>query len=303
MAPEPGVRFGESTTPPDPARSAVRRFLLWWMGHPANPYVCVNAAIDFAPARAYIAALRTQDAAPPVTVQHLLAAAIAQTYKKFPSINARIIGDRIRRIERVGIAMPVNLLGHQGGEARELSMAVVEDLDQMTLRQVAQACTRTVKAERAGSAQNPLVRWLLPAVGALPLPLVFGGLHVVGAVSRHPLLAHRLFQLAPVTTALTNPGAAFGQVPGMLFRGGSIAVPTRMGHVGSLWGVAPVQDEAVALDGQVVVRPMLPVLYCFDHRLVDGVMAGRILVHFGRLLATPAAAFGADGNQLPVDPT
>lgn len=302
MAAEPGLRFGEATTPPDPAQSAVRRFLLWWMGHPANPYVCVNAAIDFSPARAYLADLRAQDAAPPVTVQHLLAAAIAQTYRKFPEINARIIGDRIRRIERVGIAMPVNLLGHQGGGARELAMAVVEDLDQMTLRQVATACTRTVKAERAGSAQNPLMRWLLPAIDALPMPLVFGGLHVVGAVSRHPLSAHRLFQLAPVTTALTNPGSAFGQVPGMLFRGGSIAVPTRIGHVGSLWGIAPVQDEAVAHDGQVVVRPMLPVLYCFDHRLVDGVMAGRILVHFGRLLSDPAAAFGADGDRHPADP-
>ena len=62
---------------------------------------------------------------PKVTVQHLVTASIARTYVEFPMANASVIGNRIERFSHVGVAMPVNLLGHDGVEGHETTMIVV----------------------------------------------------------------------------------------------------------------------------------------------------------------------------------
>ena len=43
---------------------------------------------------------------------------------------------------------------------------------------------------------------------------------------------------------------------------------------------------------------MLPMMLLFDHRLIDGVMAGRLAKTFGELLRDPGAAFGPDGGRI-----
>jgi len=70
-------------------------------------------------------------------------------------------------------------------------------------------------------------------------------------------------------------------------------------HIGSLWGLSAVQDEVIAVDGEPQVRPMLPVLFVFDHRLFDGVIAGRIFTRLGDILRHPMEHFGPDGNAVP----
>ena len=103
--------------------------------------------------------------------------------------------------------------------------------------------------------------------------------------------------MAPVTTGLTNPGASLGGEEGVLVRGGAVHLPNRLVHVGTFWGISPIQDEVIPVDGVPAVRPMLPVLLVFDHRLVDGVLAGRLLKTFVGILRHPEAVFGADGES------
>jgi pyruvate/2-oxoglutarate dehydrogenase complex dihydrolipoamide acyltransferase (E2) component len=43
------------------------------------------------------------------------------------------------------------------------------------------------------------------------------------------------------------------------------------------FSVGAIQDEPVARDGEVVVKPMLRLCFSFDHRLIDGVIAAEIL--------------------------
>ena len=57
----------------------------------------------------------------------------------------------------------------------------------------------------------------------------------------------------------------------------------------------PVQDEVIPVDGRPEVRPVLPVILVFDHRLFDGVMASRLLTRFASMLQDPASVFGPDG--------
>lgn len=275
-----------------PGSSVVRRTLLWWFRPPQNPYVTVNFVVDVGDARAYLAGLGE----PRVSLNALVVATIGRVLRAFPAANARIVGRHIERQERVGIAMPVNLLGHAGEATRELSMAIVPDIDRMSLREVAAASQRTVRAEREGTVQNPLIRGMLAAAEAAPSAVFSGMLRGLDRAHRHRPLARRLYQQVPVTTALSNAGAAMKEAPGMLFRGADIAIPPRLVHIGTFWGVSAVQDEVVPWQGAPAIRPMLPVLFLFDHRLVDGVMGSRIATRFGAILADPAAEFGSDGN-------
>jgi pyruvate dehydrogenase E2 component (dihydrolipoamide acetyltransferase) len=48
------------------------------------------------------------------------------------------------------------------------------------------------------------------------------------------------------------------------------------------------QDKAVVRDGQIVIRPMMPLSLSFDHRLIDGADAGRFMATLKELLENPA---------------
>lgn len=81
--------------------------------------------------------------------------------------------------------------------------------------------------------------------------------------------------------------------------GSSFSV-TNIGSIGTLFsfpiinvpdaailGVHAVKERPVAVDGQVVVRPMMYLSLSFDHRLVDGAEAARFLKEVIRLLEEP----------------
>lgn len=273
--------------------SAIRRALLWWFKWPGNPYVTVNFAVDFAPALAYLDAFPGEKP----TVNHLVAAAIGRALGRYPQANARIVGNRILRPKHVGIAMMVNLVGH--ADARELGVALLDRAETLTLRQVAEKTRARVAEERTGRAANPVIRRLTKVVEAAPQAVVEGTLGLLDRAMRRQTVAERLYAAIPFTTALSNAGAAIGDAPGMLFRGADLAIPQRLVHVGTFWGLSALQDEVVAVDGAPAVRPMLPVLLLFDHRLVDGVLASRLVTTFGAILRDPAKEFGEDGTRPP----
>ena len=111
--------------------SVIRKFLLWWFDAPFSPWVSTSGAIDFRAAQDYLNELSKSPGAK-ISVQHLICAAIARALKSVPEANARIIGQRIFPQKHVGIAMPVNLLGHKAGKSRELSMTVVSKVETLT---------------------------------------------------------------------------------------------------------------------------------------------------------------------------
>ncbi|MCK6506091.1 2-oxo acid dehydrogenase subunit E2 [Myxococcota bacterium] len=291
--------------PRDPD-TAVRRALLWWFQAPASAHVAVNFAIDFSQARAYLARLAAQDAAaetsatgqPParVTVQHLLVAAVARSLAAFPLANAQIVGRRIVVRERVGVAMPVNLLGHPGGKRRELGVSILADADRLSLRELAVRGQGAVAQERSGRGTNRLVRQAVRLAERAPPWAFYGVMDGYERLRQGRLGSELVYRAAPATTLISNAGAPFQPVPGVLFRGGALSPPTRLGHVGTVWGTSTVQDEVVVVDGQPAVRPMLPLLLLFDHRLLDGVAAGRLALHFAGLLTRPEEAFGPTGQ-------
>jgi 2-oxoglutarate dehydrogenase E2 component (dihydrolipoamide succinyltransferase) len=84
-------------------------------------------------------------------------------------------------------------------------------------------------------------------------------------------------------------------------RGGSFSI-TNGGVFGSLMstpilnppqvailGLHKIQERAIAVNGQVVVRPMMYTALTYDHRIVDGSEAVRFLVRLKELVEDPAA--------------
>lgn len=278
--------------------TVARKALMWWFRWPGNPYVCLNGAVDFSAARAFLDSLagNTEVA---VNINHLLAATVVKVLTEYPQANARIFGSRIVQLEGIGLGMPVDLSGRgdpAGKHGQETAMAVVSGLAGRSLVQVAEACRSSVRDERSGQGSIRVLRHLTRFAELVPYPVVAGALAAFDRLGRMPMVGSYLYGGLPAS-GLTNPGAVFGKVEGMLFRGVSMELPQRLMHVGSVWGVSALQDEVIAVDGQPAVRPMLPVVLCFDHRLFDGVLAARLLVRFGEILRSPVATFGADGAR------
>lgn len=275
--------------------SIIREFLLWWFGPPYSPWVSTSVAIDFSDSRAYLDALAQQEG-PRVSVQHLLTAAIGRALRDFPDANSRVIGGKIVPSDQVAVAMPVNLLGHKGGAEKELSAAIVDRADTRSLRDIADRTRATVKEEREGRVTNPIGRWLTRGIKHLPGPAVHRALDLMDRASRKRLIAEQLFAQMPVTTGLTNPGATLAGQEGILFRGAALSLPGRLMHLGTVWAISAVQDEVIPIGGVPTVRPMLPVVLIFDHRLIDGVRASRLILRLREIIGDPAAEFGADGH-------
>jgi hypothetical protein len=286
---------GRERMPESRRLSLTRRFVLWLFEYPPfSPYVSVSVVIDAGPSRVYLESLKRLGSR--VTVQHLLAAAIGRTYGEHPSANAAVIGGRIMRFDDVGVAMPIDLSDRDVGF--ETGMVFLERANTRALTDLAAGTRRTVEGERSGVRENRLFRTLIPLAERLPTFAFHRVLDGVDRIAQVPVVARALRKEVPVTVVLTNPGAAIPLPKGGLVRGGAISLPERVVPIGTLFGVSPMQDEVLVVDGVPTVRPVFPVMFVFDHRLFDGVLAGRILTRLVEILQNPAAVFGADGTRI-----
>jgi pyruvate dehydrogenase E2 component (dihydrolipoamide acetyltransferase) len=69
--------------------------------------------------------------------------------------------------------------------------------------------------------------------------------------------------------------------------GGSTGTPIINYPEVAILAVGRLQDKAVVQHGVVIVRPMMPLALSFDHRLIDGAMAGAFLARFKELVENP----------------
>ncbi len=75
--------------------------------------------------------------------------------------------------------------------------------------------------------------------------------------------------------------------------GGSSGTPIINYPEVAILAVGRLQDKAVVQQGSVIARPIMPLALSFDHRLIDGAMAGAFLARFKELVENP--------NQLMLD--
>ncbi len=85
-------------------------------------------------------------------------------------------------------------------------------------------------------------------------------------------------ELSGGTFTITN-GGVFGSL---------LSTPILNAPQSGILGMHTIQDRPVAVEGQVVIRPMMYVALSYDHRLVDGQQSVSFLVRIKELLEDPA---------------
>ena len=70
--------------------------------------------------------------------------------------------------------------------------------------------------------------------------------------------------------------------------GGDFETPILNTPQSALLGIGQIADEPVVRDQQIVIRPMMSISLTFDHRLIDGALAGEFRRRFKACLEQPA---------------
>ena len=73
--------------------------------------------------------------------------------------------------------------------------------------------------------------------------------------------------------------------------GGRFATPILNHPEVAILGVNQIHDRPVAVDGQVVIRPMMYLSPSFDHRVIDGAVAARAVSALKAILESPEQLF------------
>lgn len=71
--------------------------------------------------------------------------------------------------------------------------------------------------------------------------------------------------------------------------GGDFETPILNPPQSALLGIGAITDEPVVRDGEIVIRPMMTISLTFDHRLIDGAVAGRFRAQLRSALESPLA--------------
>ena len=85
-------------------------------------------------------------------------------------------------------------------------------------------------------------------------------------------------ELTGGTFTITN-GGVFGSL---------LSTPIVNSPQSAILGMHKIQERPVAVDGQVVVRPMMYIALTYDHRIIDGREAVQFLVTVKQCLEDPA---------------
>ena len=70
--------------------------------------------------------------------------------------------------------------------------------------------------------------------------------------------------------------------------GGDFETPLLNPPQSAILGIGAITDEVVVREGQIVIRPMMMLSMTFDHRLIDGAVAGRFRAELRALLEKPS---------------
>jgi len=208
-----------------------------------------------------------------VTLTHVVGAALARALREEPEIRARVVFGRLVPLSRCDIGFAVDI-----GEGSDLAPVKVADVDRLSPLEVARALDVGVALLRRG--QDPAYRRTSRIVRVVPAwamrPVIAASSLVSGGLGRG-LVGQPGFPL----------GTAFVSNVGTLGLDEAFLAPAPFARAPVYLAVGAVQERAVVVDGQVVARPVVVLVATGDHRVVDGVHAGRMATVIRDLLTHP----------------
>ena len=208
---------------------------------------------------------RIEGADPRVSWTGFLIASVARAVAHHPEVNTRKAGNRTLSFDRVDVGATVER--HWEGRT-VLDIVVVPDAGRKSCAEITELLHRAKYGPGQRHDQSGLTRQLV----RLPGPLRRTAIRIAGS---RPRVAAGFGPAVGVTSL------------GMFSRGWGWAIP--LAPLTLVVTVGGVVDRPVARDGQVVVRPILPLTLSFDHAVIDGAPAARFTETLRSLIETAAA--------------
>jgi chloramphenicol O-acetyltransferase len=246
---------------------------LW--GPPNDPQIYGAMEVDATNVLAFIE--RARAAGHRVTATHVVGCAVAHALHEVPDFNVRIRGGKVFARDTVDVFF---ITAVEGG--RSLSGVKIERTDDKPIYEV--AAELADRATRMKQGDDPDFARTKSMMEAMPVPLLRVSLRfsawIAGDHDRD--LKALSVKRSPFGSAMITSVGMFGLPLGF-------APLARFYKVGLLVLVGEIADEPVAIDGQVEIRPILPITATIDHRYADGWHISQLLKPFREYLADPAA--------------
>jgi pyruvate/2-oxoglutarate dehydrogenase complex dihydrolipoamide acyltransferase (E2) component len=244
--------------------------------HPTDPQVYGNQEIDMHAAMLYAGQL-TQSTGVKVTATHMVVRAVALALSRYPDANSIIRLARIYRRRDVNIFCQVAI----PGEKPDLSGTVIRKVDTKSPAQIARELSEQAGAVRRG--EDRVVARTRRTLDVIPTVLSRVVFEAIGFLQYDLNLDLRALGLPkdPFGSAMVTSVGSLG-----ISHAWAPLVPMRVPIVVAL---GKVEDKPVVRDGEVVIRPVCTIGATFDHRIMDGLLAGKLSEAVTEYLADPAA--------------
>jgi pyruvate dehydrogenase E2 component (dihydrolipoamide acetyltransferase) len=244
-------------------------------GAPDDPQMYGILEFDATPLLAYLEAARA--AGHPVTPTHFVGRAIAQSLREVPDFNVRIRGSHVIPRDTVDVFF---IAAVEGG--RELSGVRIDRTDEKSVLEVAAELRDRATRMKQGDDQE--FARTKRAISAMPRRMLRPSMRFSAWVS-----GDRNRSIRALGVKANTFGSAMVTSIGMFGIPQGFAPLARFYKMPLLVLVGEIQPKPVALDGQVVVRPVLPLTATIDHRYADGWHISQLIKPFKAYLADPQA--------------
>ena len=246
---------------------------------PSEASVYAQLELDAEPMLAFLRRASEQSGVPTAMV-HGVGRAVAEVLRRFPDANCLLRWGRLYRRRDVDLFFPVAM----DSQGDELSGVVLRGVDRMTLSDVAVALSR--EAVRARRSRR--IAWTAQVPGFLARTCSRLAMRAGGFV---------LYTLNLWSPAFGLPRDGFGSaaVSDLSRFGAKLAFPPLLpiARLPLLVGIGPIVEGGAWRDGRWVPRKQLSLSIVFDHRVLDGVYAGRMNRCLERIFANPEEHLGA----------
>lgn len=205
-----------------------------------------------------------------ITPTTIAAKAIAVGIGAYPRVNGVLRLGRIYQRQDIDIFLQVSAPGDEANGDENLSGMIVRNCDQKSLQAIADEIQTSANKIKSGNDES--YKKVKKSMGIMPGFLVAPLLD---------LLSFIMYGLNLWSPLIGSPRDSFGS-----------AMITSIGSLGVEYGFAPltpyarcpilvavgkINDKVVAVNGQMVIKPILPLCVTLDHRLIDGYGASKML--------------------------
>ncbi|OIQ19000.1 MAG: hypothetical protein BM556_06870 [Bacteriovorax sp. MedPE-SWde] len=200
-----------------------------------------------------------------LTTTHFVAKALATAIERNPEINCLVRGSTLYQRESVDIFMQVSL--DEAG--RDLSGLVIRDAPKKSLEEIIEQVSKDAKNLRDG--KDKTFKKVKKSIMTTPL---FAMRFIIGALDT---LLYRFNIWSPLMGVQKDPfaSAMISNVSQFGIEHGFVPIPA-ISHVPIIFAIFQAKDEAVVINGEVKVQNTLSIGVTLDHRVIDGVYAGKI---------------------------